>query len=399
MASIDRYSERSTWRASAVRHRARLTGLATAGLLAGCPGPVEESPAQAAAESSTSAPSAGYRVVTVAEGLEHPWGMAFLPDGEGILVTERPGRLRIVRDGQVGPPIDGVPPVRAQGESGLLDIALHPDFANNRLVYLSYAKPGDAGSTTAVARGRLDGERLEEVEDVFVADAWGPAAVNHGGRIAFDRDGLLYVTVGDRREDDRAQDLSDHAGTVVRLHDDGSVPEDNPVLAGDVARREIFTFGHRNALGLLIHPETGEIWLSENAAAGGDEINLLIPGMNYGWPVAGFGRHYDGRSITPPRPGDGTQPPVHYWVPGVSPSGLALYDGAAFPDWRGDLFSGSLQARHLTRLRFEVAGIVEQERLLADRGDRIRDVAISPDGLIYLLVDAPAGALLRIEPE
>jgi glucose/arabinose dehydrogenase len=339
------------------------------------------------------------RVVTVVDGLEYPWGMVFLPGGEGILITERPGRLRLVRDGRLVPePIGGVPRVRAEVESGLLGVALHPDFANNRLVYLAYAKPGEQGSTTAVARGRLEGGNLRGVEDIFVADAWGPAAVNHGGRIAFTDDGHLIVTVGDRSQMSRAQDLRDHAGKTIRLRDDGEIPGDNPFVGRSGVRSEIYSYGHRNPLGLVAHPESGAVLLNENGPWGGDEINLLVPGENYGWPRVSYGDHYDGTPIPDPAAGDGTVLPLHHWVPGISPSGMSIYDGEAFPEWRGDLFSGSLQRRHLNRIELEGNAAVGEERLLEDRGQRIRDVVTGPDGLLYLLVDAAAAPLLRLEP-
>jgi aldose sugar dehydrogenase len=366
---------------------------------AGCSAQVDEVPAQVLSSSNAEAETVEHRVVTVVEGLEHPWGMAFLPGGEGVLVTERPGRMRLVREGRlVAEPIGGLPQVRAEGESGLLDVAIHPAFQENRLVYFSYAKPGRQGSTTAVGRGRLEGGRLTGVEDVFIADAWGPAAVNHGGRIVFDGDGHLLVTVGDRREEERAQELADHVGTTVRLHDDGRVPSDNPFVGRPDARSEIYTYGHRNGLGLAVHPETGEIWQSENGALGGDEVNRLRAGGNYGWPIASFGTHYDGRGIPDPRSGDGLEAPVHYWVPGISPSGLMIYAGDAFPEWRGDLFNGSLQARHLNRIEMEGERVATEERLLEGRGQRIRAVESGPDGLIYLLVDGPSAPLLRVEP-
>jgi aldose sugar dehydrogenase len=340
-----------------------------------------------------------YQVVAVVEGLEHPWGMAFLPGDEGILVTERPGRVRIVRNGQLDPqPIRGVPEVWAQGQGGLLDIELHPDFAGNRLVYLSYSKPGPQGATTAVARGRLEGDRLVDVQDVFVADAWGTAGQHFGSRIVFDQRGYMYLTIGDRGEMERAQNLQDHAGTTIRLHDDGRVPQDNPFVGRADARDEIFTYGNRNAQGMAVHPETGEIWQNEHGPRGGDEINRILPGRNYGWPNYRFGNHYDGRPIPDSTPDAGIEMPLLDWTPAIAPSGMSVYTGDVFPQWRGDIFNGSLVERHLNRVRFDGTTPVEQERLLEERGERIRAVSTGPDGLIYLLVDAPGAPLLRIEP-
>lgn len=368
-------------------------------LLAGCPAPVGESPAQTLPDPPDPAGEREYRVATVVDGLEHPWGMVFLPGDEGILVTERPGRLRWVRDGRLDPhPLEGLPEIRALGEGGLLDIALHPAFDENRFVYFAYSKPGDGGVTKALARGRFEDGRLTAVEDLFVADAWASTTVNYGGRIVFDHEGYLFLTIGDRRQEERAQDLGDHAGTTIRLHDDGRVPDDNPFVGRTDARDEIYAYGHRNPIGLIVHPGTGEIWQSDNGPSGGDRINRIVPGGNYGWPAVSFGNHYDGRRIPDPAPGDGTEMPAHFWNPSISPSGMTLYIGDAFPQWSGDLFLGSLQTRHLNRLRLEGTAIVAEERLLAERGERIRAVVTGPDGLLYLLVDAPDAPILRLEP-
>jgi aldose sugar dehydrogenase len=336
-------------------------------------------------------------VQRVVEGLEHPWGMAFLPDG-AILVTERPGRLRLVRDGVLQPaPIDGVPTVRAQGQGGLLDVALHPRFSENRLVYLSYSKAGDAGATTAVARGRLDGNRLMEVEDILVADAWGTGGQHFGSRLAFDGRGYLYVTIGDRGQMRRAQDSTDHAGTTLRLHDDGRVPSDNPFV-GREGRDEVYTYGNRNAQGMVVHPATGAVWQNEHGPRGGDEINLILAGRNYGWPLATGGVGYDGTPIAEREHGNGMEPPVVEWTPSIAPSGMTHYDGDVFPRWRGDFFVGALAGQHLRRVRIAEGRAVEQESLLGDLGIRIRDVRSGPDGFIYLLVDASQAPLLRLVP-
>jgi aldose sugar dehydrogenase len=339
----------------------------------------------------------GVRTVTVVEGLEHPWAVAFLPGGE-ILVTERPGRLRVVRDGQlIAQPVAGVPEVWARGQGGLLDVVPHPDFASNRLVYLSYSKPGPRGATTAVIRGRFEGDRLTDVQEVIEARAWGTRGQHFGSRLAFDPEGYLYITTGDRGEMNRAQDLTDHAGAVLRLHDDGRVPADNPFVGRDDARPEIFTWGNRNGQGLAVHPETGQVWQNEHGPRGGDEVNLLQPGRNYGWPVITFGINYDGAPITDRTEQPGMEQPVHHWVPSIATSGMTFYTGDRFPGWRGDLFVGGLAGQVLSRLRLDGTRVVEEERLLENVG-RIRDVRTGPDGYLYVLLDAARAPLLRLEP-
>lgn len=340
-----------------------------------------------------------YRVVTVASGLEHPWGMAFLPNDD-ILITERPGRLRIVREGRLlQDPVAGVPRVSARGQGGLLDVALHPDFAANRLIYLSYSKPGpDGRTTTAIARGRLDGGQLSAVEDVFVADAWSRPGTHYGSRIVFDRDGMMYVTVGDRGQMERAQDPGDHAGTTIRLHDDGRVPSDNPFVGRADALPEVYTYGNRNPQGMVLHPQTGEIWQNEHGARGGDEINWIRSGLNYGWPAITHGVNYSGAPITPDTARAGMEQPVLHWTPSIAPSGMAVYTGERFPGWRGNFFVGALANRHLRRVVMEGTRPAHQERLLVNVGQRIRDVRDGPDGYLYVLTDESNGALLRIEP-
>ncbi|MCC5794688.1 MAG: PQQ-dependent sugar dehydrogenase [Chromatiales bacterium] len=339
-----------------------------------------------------------YQVVTVVEGLEHPWGMVFLPGGD-MLVTERPGRLRIVREGKLlGNPVSGVPQVLARGQGGLLDVALHPEFASNGLVYLSYARPGEQGATTAVARGRLEGEALLDVEEIFIASAWGRGPVHFGSRLLFDRDGYLFLTIGDRGEMERAQNPGDHAGTTLRLHDDGRVPEDNPFIGREGYLPEIWTMGNRNAQGMALHPETGQVWQNEHGPRGGDELNLILPALNYGWPTITYGINYNGQIISELTEKPGMEQPVVQWTPSIATSGLAIYAGKAFPNWRGDALIGGLAGRQVARVRLDGASGEIREPLLEGYGARIRDVRISPDGLVYLLVDEPNGSMLRLEP-
>lgn len=386
-------------------HRRALVVLLLLPLLMGCEFGDRPAQGQGAPAEGTTPQQAGrteqqhtVRVVTVVDGLEHPWSMAFLPDG-GILVTERPGRLRLVREGRlVAEPIAGVPAVWARGQGGLLDVVLHPDFANNRLVYLSYSKPGPRGATTAVIRGRFEGDRLADVQEVIEAQAWGTRGQHFGSRLAFDRDGYLYITTGDRGEMNRAQNLNDHAGVTLRLHDDGRVPADNPFVGRTDALPEIFTYGNRNGQGLAIHPETGQVWQHEHGPRGGDEVNLLLPGRNYGWPVVSYGINYDGSTITEETHREGMEPPVHHWTPSIATSGMTFYDGDRFPGWRGDLLVGGLAGQVLTRLRLDGTRVVSEERVLENAG-RIRDVRTGPDGYVYLLLDAQRAALLRLEPQ
>ena len=348
-----------------------------------------------------------FRVVTVAEGLEHPWSIAFLPDGD-ILVTERPGRLRIIRDGRLLPaPVEGVPPVFAVGQGGLLDVVPHPDFESNRLVYLSYSKPlGGQESTTAVVRGRLDDDRLTNVEEIFEAASRGRG--HYGSRIVFDGNGHIFVSVGERMappsgdlEGHPAQDLTNHHGTINRLNEDGSVPQDNPFVGRSDVRPEIWSYGHRNPQSLAIHPQTGELWEAEHGPQGGDEINLIQPGLNYGWPVIGFGVNYgSGLAIHEGTRREGMQMPVHVWVPSIATSGMMIYDGDRFPAWRGDVFVGGLAGEQLARVDIEDGVSMMEETLLRGFG-RIRDVRQGPDGFIYLAIDAQGNdptPIVRLEP-
>ena len=340
-----------------------------------------------------------FRVVTIVEGLTHPWGLAFLPDGR-MLVTERPGRLRIVKDGKLDPQaVSGVPQVAVHGQGGLLDVALHPRYAENNFVYLSYAARGSDGVGTEVARGKLAGNRLDNVQVIFRQQPKGTSGNHFGSRLVFDRAGFLYITLGDRGEKERAQTPGDHAGSVIRVHDDGRVPADNPFVGKPGWKPEKFTLGNRNMQGAALHPQTGLLWTHEHGPQGGDEINVIRAGVNYGWPVITYGVNYGiGTKIGEGTAKPGMAQPLHYWVPSIAPSGMAFYTGDKFPRWRGDLFVGALKDRLLVRLRLDGEKVVREERLLKGRLGRIRDVRSGPDGYIYLLTDESAGVLARLEP-
>jgi aldose sugar dehydrogenase len=334
---------------------------------------------------------------------------ALAPMPSARVVTERPGRLRIVRDGKVlSSAVAGVPAVLAQGQGGLLEVAPHPDFASNRLLYLSYSKPIGNGkqATTAVVRGRFENDRLSGIEPIFEAISEGRG--HYGCKLAFDGKGYLYLTVGDRQappsgnlEAHPAQDLSNHHGVTVRLHDDGRVPSDNPFAGREGARPEIWSYGHRNAQGMAIHPETGDVWQNEHGPQGGDELNLILPGRNYGWPVIGYGVNYkSGARIHEATHREDMEQPAHVWVPSIAASGLMIYTGDRFPEWRGNLFVGGLAGEQLARLTLDGRRVVNEETLVQRQG-RIRDVRQGPDGLIYLAIDNRDGRMspiLRMEP-
>jgi len=342
---------------------------------------------------------ATFAVELLTDGLEHPWGMVFLPDGR-LLVTERPGRLRLVdADFELDPePLGGVPTAFARGQGGLLDVVLHPDFAENRLVYLSYAYLDDAGAGTAVARGRLADAGLEDTEVIFESNALGSGGRHFGSRLAFDDAGHLFVTHGDRGERERAQDLGDHAGSLLRLDADGSVPDDNPFVGRADAQPEIYSFGHRNPQGMAVHPDTGAVWVHEHGPRGGDEVNIIEAGANYGWPVVSQGREYaSGRPIGVEEAA-GMTAAIYIWDPSIAPSGMAFYDGDAFPEWQGDLLVGALAYQLLARLELDGDRVVHEERLLEGELGRIRDVQVGPDGLVYLLTDADNGGIYRLSP-
>ncbi len=349
-----------------------------------------------------------YRVVTVVDALVQPWSIAFLPGGDA-LITERPGRLRIVRQGKLLPqPVDGVPAVFHSGQGGLLEVMPHPNFATNRLLYLSYSKPGaaDNESRTALIRGRFENDRLTQVEEIF--DAVSKGRGHYSGKIAFDRNGYLFLTLGDRQvppegnlEAHPAQDLSNHHGKIVRLHDDGRVPADNPFVARAGVRPEIWSYGHRNVQGLAIHPETGDVWANEHGPQGGDELNLIQPARNYGWPVIGFGVNYTtGLAIHSGTHRQGMEQPVRVWVPSIGISAMMIYTGDRFPQWRGNFFVGGMVGQRLSRLTLDGQRVISEETLVQQRG-RIRDIRQGPDGFIYLVTDDRDGKptpILRIEP-
>jgi glucose/arabinose dehydrogenase len=344
-----------------------------------------------------------YRIETVATGLDHPWSLAWLPDGR-MLVTERPGRLRLVSpQGALSAPVTGAPAVRAQDTGGLLDIALDPAFAANHLVYLTYLEPRALGAGIAVARARLRDDAaapaLEDFTVIFRADPGVANALNVGSRLAFGPDGLLYVTLGDRMtESEQAQDLGSDLGKVVRIAPDGSIPADNPFAGQPGARPEIFSLGHRNAEGLAFDAARGVLWEHENGPKGGDKINLIRPGANYGWPEITYGADYTGEPIGSGTQKPGMAQPVYYWDPSIAPSGLAVYNGELFPGWKGDLLVGALKGRRLVRLQIRDGRVASEEVLLTELNERIRDVRQGPDGAVYILTDNAAGRILRLTP-
>jgi glucose/arabinose dehydrogenase len=345
------------------------------------------------------------RISTVTEGLDRPWGLAFLPDGR-MLVTERPGRLRVVgKDGKLDPvPVAGLPKIDPQGQGGLLDVVLHPQYSANGWIYWSYAQKDSSGDNgTEVARGRLAGGpgswRLENVEVLFRMAPKSGAGLHFGSRIVFDRNGLMYVTLGERGDKDRAQKLDDHGGKIVRLTDDGKPAPSNPFANDPRAKQEIFSFGHRNVQGAAIHPITGVLWANEHGPQGGDELNIVKPGVNYGWPVITYGVNYGiGTKIGEGTAKAGMAQPAKYWTPSPALSGMAFYEGDKFPKWRGDVLMGTLRANALIRVRLDGERVVEDEFLLKGQVPRVRTVRVGPDGYVFLLTDVSNGAILRLEP-
>ena len=338
-----------------------------------------------------------FRLTMVTDSLNHPWAVAFLPDGD-YLVSERRGRLYRVRSNGSRSQLAGVPGVSSGGQGGLLDVVLHPDFAKNNWVYLSYARPVSGGAATALGRGRLQGDELQDFEHLFTAQPGRSGGRHFGSRIVFDHDGYVYLTIGDRGDMDSAQDPANHQGTTVRLYDDGSVPQDNPFFGQVDYRPEIYTYGNRNAQGMIVHPETGDIWQNEHGPQGGDELNLIRGGLNYGWPVVTTGEQYGGGRIGIGESHESMEDPVVDWTPSIAPSGMAYYGGEQFPAWHGNFFIGALAGQHLRRVVLEGNEVVHQEELLSGRVGRIRDVRSSPDGYLYLLTDSASGVLYRLEP-
>jgi len=333
------------------------------------------------------------KVETIAQGLERPWGLAFLPDGR-MLVTEKPGRLRIVtKDGTISEPIKGVPEVIAERQGGLLDVALDPDFAENGLVYLSYSEPGEGGAGTAVARGKLGDGSLDNVEIIFRQKPKVDGGLHFGSRLAFDPDGKLFVTLGERFKFDPAQDLSTHLGKIVRINPDGSVPDDNPFVGQEGRLPEIWSYGHRNAQGAAIHPETGKLWETEFGPLGGDEVNIPEAGKNYGWPVVSWGSNYDGTNIPDPPEHPEFTDAIYHWNPVISPSGIAFYTADAIPGWKGNLLLSGLSSQAIVRLDLDGEKVVGEERI--PMGKRIRHVAQGPDGAVYALTDQ-GGEILKL---
>jgi len=339
-----------------------------------------------------------FQVNKVLDGLENPWSMAFLPDGR-MLITERAGRLRLVtKSFQLHPtPIAGLPKIKAAGQGGLFDVAIHPDYAVNGWIYWAYNEPGAGGWGTALARGKLQGTQMTSVEVLFSMRPKSRKNQHFGGRIVFDTGGFVYLTLGDRGDRDRAQKMDDHAGSVIRLHEDGRVPENNPFVKLKGALPEKWTLGNRNVQGAALHPQTGKLWTHEHGPQGGDEVNLMSAGRNYGWPVVTHGANYGlGTKIGEGQTKAGMAQALKIWVPSIAPSGMAFVNSQEFPEWSGNLLVGSLRAQTLVRLELDGDAVVGEERLLVGQIGRIRDVRVAEDGLIYLLTDAPNGALFQL---
>jgi glucose/arabinose dehydrogenase len=349
-----------------------------------------------------------FRIVTVAEGLVNPWSMTFLPNGD-MLVTERPGRLRIIRDGAlISTSVEGLPEIYVRGQGGLLDVVAHPDFGRNSMLYISYSKPGEenGASTTAIIRARFENDALHDVEELFVANSAGRG--HYGSRIIFDGQGHIFFSVGDRQASTNAdlpthpaQDRSNHHGTINRLMEDGTIPPDNPFIGMQGVEPSIYSYGHRNPQGLIFIPETGDIWATEHGPQGGDEFNRILPGLNYGWPVVGFGVNYgSGTAIHDGTIREDVEPPAHFWVPSIATSGLMRYTGDRFPTWHGNVFVGGLAGEQVARLTLDGDVVVSEETLLQGLG-RVRDVRQGPDGFIYIALEDRSGepsTLVRLEP-
>jgi aldose sugar dehydrogenase len=339
-----------------------------------------------------------FTVETVVNNLEHPWAMDFLPD-ERILVTERPGRLRIVDNEKLSAPIKGLPKIKAKGQGGLLDIALDPDFIDNQLIYLSYSAADKTGIGTEVASAKLIGHELTELKILFKALPKSRGGHHFGSRLLITKEGELFITLGDRGDKDRAQDINDHAGSLIRINKDGSLPKDNPFINNPAAKPEIYTYGNRNMQGIAMHPETGGIWTIEHGPQGGDELNLMRPGVNYGWPIITYGVNY----VIGTKIGEGTEKkglaqPIHHWVPSIATSSLLFYTGDQFPEWKGNAFVSSLVFGQLARLEIKNNKVIKEERLLKGDFGRIREVQQGPDGFLYFITDDTKGGMFRIKP-
>ncbi len=338
-----------------------------------------------------------YTIDTIATGLENPWGLTFLPNKD-LLVTERDGEIRVIRNDQLlDQKINGVPEVYARGQGGLFEVQLHPDYEKNGWLYLSYAAPGNGGGNTAIMRAKLSGYDLIEKEVIFQAMPFLSGGNHFGGRMEFDREGYLYFSVGERGRESNAQTLKNHCGKIFRLNDDGSIPDDNPFVEKDYAEHEIYTYGNRNPQGMAIHPKTGEIWTHEHGPMGGDEINIVKAGVNYGWPEVTYGKNYNGTTISEFTSKPGMEDPLHYWDPSIAPCGMSFVTGDRYDGWNGNLLVGSLKFRYIARLELNDDKVIHEEKLLENIG-RVRAITQSPDGLIYVATESP-GMILRIVPE
>ena len=349
-----------------------------------------------AAAQRISSEQADFHLVKEVDGLEHPWAMAFLPDGT-VLITERPGRMLLYADGELKP-VTGLPSIYSSGQGGLLDIALHPDFERNRWVYFTYSVAGSGGGGTALHRARLEGTRLMDGEQLYQLPKLTGTRRHFGSRIVFGQDGYLYMTIGDRGDRFRAQALDDAAGSTLRFNADGSIPADNPFVDRRDALPEIYSYGHRNAQGMAVNPDSGAVWQHEHGPRGGDEVNVVKPGANYGWPRVTYGEEYTGGEIGIGTDAPQYESPIIHWTPSIAPSGMSFYTGGLFPQWRGDIFVGALAGKHLRRLELDGRRVTGQEVLLKNRVGRIRDVAVGTNGKLWLLTDEDNGALYRLEP-
>ncbi len=339
-----------------------------------------------------------FTVETVVTGLENPWSVDFLPDGR-ILVSERPGRLRIIENGKLSKPVKGLPKIKAEAQGGLLDISHDPDFANNQTIYFSYSGPDKTGLGTEVASAKLVGNELQELKILFKAVPKSSGGYHFGSRLLITKAGKLFITLGERGDKSRAQDINDHAGSLIRINKDGSIPKDNPFVNKSGAKPEIYTYGNRNMQGIAMHPVTGDVWTVEHGPQGGDELNLMRPGTNYGWPIITYGVNY----VTGTKIGEGTEKkdmvqPIHYWVPSIGTSSLLFYTGNKFPAWKGNAFVSSLVFGQLARLEMKDNKVIKEERLLDGDFGRIREVQQGLDGFLYFITDDLRGKLYRIKP-